>query len=69
MDTLYPVSTTDPQSWGNVIPTSGQEDGQFPAGKSEVAEEADELPGVNDSKGTTVRVRGTHEAHRDPKEG
>ena len=66
MDTLYPVSNSDPQSWANDT-ISEQEAGQLSAEKSGVAEKADEQPGANGFKGTTARVCGTHEAHRDPK--
>ena len=65
MDTLYPVSNSDPQSWGNDV-ISEREAGQLSAEKSGVAEGADEPPGVNGFKGTTARVCGTHEALRDP---
>ena len=62
MDTLYPVSNSDPQSWANDT-ISDQEAGQLSAEKSGVAEEADESPGVNGFDGTTARVCGAHEAH------
>ena len=63
-----PSLQPDPQSWANDI-ISVQEAGQLSAEKSGVAEEADEQPGANGFKGTTARVCGAHEAHRDPKQG